>query len=55
MKLAVLLISTFICGFVIYLAELPTQKVYDCKYVSYPNAIDIPQHIIHECQKRKLI
>jgi len=55
MKLAALFISTFICGFVIYLAELPAQKVYDCKYVSYPNAIDIPQHVIHECQKRKLI
>jgi len=50
-----LFISTFICGFVIYLAELPTQKVYDCKYVSYPMAVDVPQQVIHECQKRKLI
>jgi hypothetical protein len=54
MKLAALLISTFICGFVIYLAELPAQKVYDCKYVTYPISIDVPQHVIHKCQKRNL-
>lgn len=51
---AALLLSTFICGFVIFLAELPTKQVYDCKYVSYPVAIDVPKEVIHECHKRKL-
>jgi hypothetical protein len=54
MKLAALLISTFICGFVVYLAELPAQKVYDCRYVTYPIAVDVPQQVIHECHKRNL-
>jgi hypothetical protein len=47
-------LSTFICGFVVYLAELPTQKVYDCRYVTYPMAVDVPQKVINECRKRNL-
>jgi hypothetical protein len=51
---AALFLSTFICGFVIYLAELPTKKVYDCRYVTYPISIDVPQEVIHQCQKKDL-
>ena len=33
-----------------------TQKpyTYNCKYVTYPVAIDIPQEVIRQCQKRRL-
>jgi len=55
MKTMSIFIATFVCCFVILLAELPTKQVYDCRYVSYPVAIDVPQTVIHECQKRKLI
>jgi hypothetical protein len=55
MKFMSIFIATFMCGFVIFLAELPTKQVYDCKFVSYPVAIDVPQTVIHQCQKKGLI
>jgi hypothetical protein len=54
MKVVALFTSFFICGFVIYMSELPTQKVYDCRYATYPMAVDVPQQVIHECRKRNL-
>ena len=54
MKTTAFLFSFLICGFVIYLAELPNKQVYDCRFVSFPIAVDMPQEVIHECQKRKL-
>lgn len=54
MKTTAFLFSTIICGFVIYLAELPSNQVYDCRFVSFPIAVDMPQEVIHQCQKRKL-
>ena len=53
MKGIAVFLSTFMCGFVIYLSQLPTKQIYDCRYVSYPMAVDVPQEVIHECQKRK--
>ena len=44
-----------ISGFVIYLTELIHRQVkYDCRYVTYPLAIDIPQEIIKQCQGKIL-
>jgi hypothetical protein len=50
MKTAIL-IATFICGFIIYLTELNHQQIqYDCRFVSYPMAIDIPKKVIQQCK-----
>ena len=55
MKTISFLVATFLCGFVIYLTELNHRQVkYDCRYVTYPLAIDIPQEIIKQCQGKIL-
>jgi len=54
MKTMSIFLATFMCGFVIYLSQLPSKQIYDCRYVSYPMAVDVPKEVIHECHKRKL-
>jgi hypothetical protein len=54
MKTVAVFLATFMCGFVIYLSQLPSKQIYDCRYVSYPMAVDVPKEVIHECHKRKL-
>ena len=54
MNTAAVFLASFMCGFVIYLSQLPFKQIYDCRYVSYPMAVDVPIEIIHECHKRKL-
>jgi hypothetical protein len=44
--------ATIICGFVIFMTEFTTVK-YDCRNMSYPNAIDIPKTVIQQCKKEK--
>jgi len=54
MKTMSIFLATFMCGFVIYLSQLQSKQIYDCRYVSYPMAVDVPKEVIHECHKRKL-
>ena len=54
MKTISFLVATFLCGFVIYLTELNHRQVKDdCRYVTYPLAIDSPQEIIKQCKENK--
>jgi hypothetical protein len=47
------------CGLIMLMFGIfsMTQKpyTYNCKYVTYPVAIDIPQEVIRQCQKRRLL
>jgi hypothetical protein len=53
-KIIALLTATFICGFVIFLAEINHKPIkYDCRMATYPTAVDVPIDVIEQCRKLK--
>jgi hypothetical protein len=53
-KIIALLTATFICGFVIFLAELNHKPIkYDCRLATYPTAVDVPIDVIEQCRKKE--
>jgi hypothetical protein len=51
MKTSALLISVFICGYVIFFTELARKEIaYDCRVLIGGWHPDIPQQVIKQCK-----